>query len=85
MPSNCNESIRSCAVYRPPHLRKEFVETKYSLSDNSNNTSSLNNNTSSLNNNIFNYVNNNSKVRKLYLFTSNDNSIYTCFKYYKYE
>ncbi|KAE9533591.1 hypothetical protein AGLY_009229 [Aphis glycines] len=59
MPSNCNESIRSCAVYRPPHLRKELVETKYSLS---NNTSSLNNNISSLNNNISNYVNNNSKV-----------------------
>ncbi|KAF0757392.1 nuclear cap-binding protein subunit 2-like [Aphis craccivora] len=59
MPSNCNESIRSCAVYRPPHLRKELVETKYSLS---NNTSSLNNNISSLNNNISNYVNNNPKV-----------------------
>jgi len=59
MPFNCNESIRSCAVYRPPHLRKELVETKYSLS---NNTSSLNNNISSLNNNISNYVNNNSKV-----------------------
>ncbi|XP_025191985.1 nuclear cap-binding protein subunit 2-like [Melanaphis sacchari] len=52
MPSNCNESIRSCALYKPPHLRKELVETVYSL----------NNNTSSLNNNVSNCVNNNSKV-----------------------
>ncbi|CAI6359567.1 unnamed protein product [Macrosiphum euphorbiae] len=51
MPSNCNESIRSCAFYRPPHLRNAcptnlVPTTKVETVD-------------SVNNNTINCVNNN--------------------------
>uniref|UniRef100_A0A2S2P4I8 Nuclear cap-binding protein subunit 2 n=1 Tax=Schizaphis graminum TaxID=13262 RepID=A0A2S2P4I8_SCHGA len=90
MPFNCNESIRSCAIYRPPHLRKECVETVYKLNNNTsslnnntssvnNNTSLVNNNTSSLNNNTANWVNKNAKVNNNNVLNSENNESRTKF------
>lgn len=73
MPSNCNESIRSCAAYRPPHLRNGFVgtkvETKVETVDSVNNNTSncVNNNDSKVNNNIVPNLRSKELLTKLYV------------------
>lgn len=55
MPSNCNQSIRSCSFYRPPHLRNACARTKVETVD------SVNNNTSKCVNKNYSKVNNNNE------------------------